>query len=384
LTVTKNDAAFQAQALFPFSAKTCWGRKVDKYDCRMLLSESPTVNLASPEESPDVELQMARYSSLLLFLSEGSSESDIIGWCKGVTGNRKTGSISEVISPTHFELEKTRLLHGSDDSLEEAAPPTSLPRWSNRTLDRIASRCGIPSFSKRVFREDEEVLSDTYVPSRSDRKAMARERKRYQLHLADNVSRLPYDAVKSDKGQHDVSSISFEFATAMEQDTIILEDHLSKHSSHSTQMEPTLITPNDRLRNASTVSSPSTSSARTHSNNPSVYSSNSKIRRPKTDLGSNGTSTNTERSNSPERPRSCRSPSRSPIRSRGERYYDLHSIGDPHERYRPQHHRSPSSSPPRKKHRPSSSSSCPSSSSSKSKLDRELEALEQKYSKRKS
>lgn len=373
INITRSDAAFQSQALFPFSAKTLWGQKVDKYDCRMLLTESISYSATTSQERPDSELQMARYSSLLLYLSEGSSESDILEWSKLVLGNRKTGSVSEIMSPTQFEEEKKRFLKETDESQENTNPPTSLPRWSNRQLDKIALHCGIPRFSKAVYREDEQESQDAYFPSRGDRKAIARERKRYQLHLSDRPSMETTDSIQQHRTQNTVSTVSFEISTAEEDDVVILEDHLSKSSTK--QNTPQIINQH-RIQSEDTQSSiPHPQYSDTRGNAP--------VTRVEVHTRSRETATHETqivRSKSPEKPRRSSSPSsRSPVRPRYEHSRDYDRHRDYYSDYRPSQ-RSPSSSPPRKKSKPSAP---PTSSGSKSKLDRELEALEAKYSKKK-
>ena len=368
MTITKNDSAFQSQALFPFSSKTTWGQKVDKYDVRMLLTDRLVYASTSVEERPSIELQMVRYSSLLLYLSEGSSDADILDWSKEVIGNRKTGSISDIASPTLFEEQKRRFLLGIDESDQQSRPTTSLPRWSNRQLDKIALRCDIPRFSKLVYREDEQESQDVYIPSRGDRKAFARERKRYQLHLSDRPSKKQEE--EEEKPTNPQTIVPFEISTSAEDGVVILEDHLSskpilRERAYNEQEKSEKAPPKMSTSSSASIQIQPWESRGIASKE---GSGNGKTQRDDDTTGAQSDS----RRKSPDRPKSL---SRSPVRPRNAAHSDSYSrdiYGD----YRP-HRRSPSSSPPRKKISPAQPSSY-----AKSKLDRELEALEEKYSKK--
>jgi hypothetical protein len=235
MTVLKNDSAFQQQAIFAFSTKTSWGSKVDSYDCRALLSDAIATTPHPIIRSPDERLQIERFGTLLMHLGEGSSTSDILEWASDKASTKKLGGISAVMAPTQFEEEKQRLLGNASSEPDSSAPNVSLTRLSNQELDKIASMAGIANFSKRTYRENvEQEFIESYQLSRGDRKAHARERKRYQLHLSDKDDQTAQKGHPTQtppkKGPTD---FSFEIETSPAEDTIILDDHWSSpHLQH--------------------------------------------------------------------------------------------------------------------------------------------------------
>lgn len=351
-TITKNGHLFQSQALFGFAAKTCFGTKVDKYDCRALLTENIGLSSTSQEPMPKNELQMNRFSSLLLCLGEGSSEADILEWSSTSHRSRKTGSLSRIISPTAFEIEKESILENSA-SLVPMNPECSLPRMSNDELDRIASKAGLNHFSKQVFR----AIGDSEQSHSHSRQRRGLKARPTYATIDDDT--LSWDeAVKARDEPSKVNTLQIEIETSPDSDMLILQDHLSQAAS-SRGMNAKV---GEYRREATIdVSPPSkvTSESDTSKINYAESLTHEKERKPEC-----------ERQNisPPRSPRRHRSPPRSPIESDRRRSRDYRDEG--YDRRRGE------SSPPRKKPKYASSSS---SSASGSKLDRMLAQLEAKH-----
>jgi hypothetical protein len=356
IPIIKSDEAFQSQALFPFSSKTCWGSKVDKYDCRALLSEKPETSSRSRIDGPPEDLQMNRFSALLLYLGEGASEADIISWASSVHRESFKGAFSQILSPTAFAIEKAKILDQSP-SLLPASPDCSLPRMSNADLDRMASKSGIQTFSKRVFRSSDDSTSSRKYSDQSWRKG-GRNRHMEDVSGADDWE----EAISARDTKSKSSNFVIEIETSDTPDTLIIPHHLSQTDSQILQSHRSLEDQSTWTR-AKNLSNPASLSDPLSGRQESINNSTCSGIVPAYERREGTSSTANQQSHSP--PHRRRSPTRSSDYSRRS-YEDIDRRQDKaHDGY---------SSPPRKKPKMASSSS-----SGSSKLDRMLAQLEEKH-----
>lgn len=241
ISVQRKDSAFRAQALFPFGATTAWGSKVDKYDCRALLSGSITYSTTQIPNTthPDQSLQLARFSALLLHIAEGSTQIDILEWCKTHYGLRKTQA-PRFISPTQFELDKLQHLTSLPSPAELNAPSTSTSRLNNLQLDNLALSSGIHSFCRLVHREDtEHAVEGSHAHSAA---SSSNRKRRTNGHVEDSAS-----GKHQQEGGTTIERPEIEIEISRPEDSItILEDHWSKNHPNHNGATPALGIPREQ------------------------------------------------------------------------------------------------------------------------------------------